>query len=316
MEEGTISTQSCRVCGAPVSSLESMTRELCERCASAQSSQQPSGSYDPWSAAPYETSVASVSPQAPPDPDHPQWGPLAATGVWFFNVAITVVIQIIAVVAWVIIARASGRDVPLTQEGMKDWLTSPPLLLLQVLSSVPAHILTLALCWAIVTGLQKRSFWDSLGWHWAGKSAVYWICVSALVVVGIVIADSILGKVIPQHETPFDELLKSSRSVRFAIAGLAVITAPLVEEIVYRGVIFGALRKHLSSWLTVLLVTVIFTGVHVPQYWGAWAGLTGLTFLSLVLGILRARTSSILPCFIVHLINNAFLSVFIILGKF
>src|SRR5262249_5094807 len=146
----------------------------------------------------------------------------------------------------------------------------------QVLSSLPAQLLTLALCWAIVTGLQKRPFWDSLGWHWAGKSAVYWIFASALVVVGIMTADALLGKVIPQRETPFDEWLRSSQSVRFAIAGLAVITAPLVEEIVYRGLIFGALRKHLSSGVTVVLVTLIFTAVHVPQYWGAWAGLTGL----------------------------------------
>src|SRR5262252_2077621 len=224
MEERTLSAQSCRICGAPVPSLESDQLALCERCAGTGTTQSATGSDEPWSGAPYDASLTSAGVEPPPDPDHPRWGPLAALAAWFFSIAVSFVIQLIAIVAWVLIARASGRDVPLTPDGMKEWLISPPLLLLQVMSSLPAQLLTLALCWAIVTGLQKRSFWESIGWHWAGKSVLYWVGVSAVVVAGIVIADSLFGKFIPQHETPFDELLKSSRSVRIAIASLAVIT--------------------------------------------------------------------------------------------
>jgi membrane protease YdiL (CAAX protease family) len=122
--------------------------------------------------------------------------------------------------------------------------------------------------------------------------------------------------VLPQsEENSFTELLKSSQRVRIAIAVLATFTAPLVEETVYRGVLFAAFRRRLGVIATVVTVTLLFAGVHVLQYWGAWVSIAGLTLLSLVLTLVRARTKSILPCVVVHTLNNAFFSVLILLNK-
>jgi membrane protease YdiL (CAAX protease family) len=51
------------------------------------------------------------------------------------------------------------------------------------------------------------------------------------------------------------------------------------------------------------------------QYRGAWVTMSGLVFLSLILTLVRARTRSVLPCVTIHLANNAFASVFILLYK-
>ena len=121
---------------------------------------------------------------------------------------------------------------------------------------------------------------------------------------------------LPESEqNAFSELLKSSQQVRIAVAVLATFTAPIVEETVYRGVLFSSLRKYLRATSTVLIVTLMFVGVHVLQYWGAWVSIAGLTLLSLTLTIVRARSKSILPCVVIHTINNAFFSVLILLNR-
>jgi len=122
--------------------------------------------------------------------------------------------------------------------------------------------------------------------------------------------------VLPQsEENSFTELLKSSAKVRIAIAVLATFTAPVVEEAVYRGVLYSGLRKTFGVAPTVLLVTLMFAGVHVLQYMGAWVSLAGLTLLSLALTLIRARTKSILPCVAIHTVNNAFFAVLIVFNK-
>jgi membrane protease YdiL (CAAX protease family) len=85
---------------------------------------------------------------------------------------------------------------------------------------------------------------------------------------------------------------------------LAVLTAPWVEEFVYRGVLFSALISRAGVRWTVIIVTALFALVHFPQYWGAWSALAGITVLSLTLTIVRAKMKSIFPCIAIHFLFN------------
>ena len=182
-----------------------------------------------------------------------------------------------------------------------------------VYSTIFAHLLTVLFCWAIVTHLRKQPFFESLGWNWAGLSPLFWLLISIAVFIGIGLVNRfVFQRFLPERETPFDQLLKSGPQVRIAIAILASFSAPLVEEIVYRGVIFGGLRKRFSAVTTVIIVTLLFAGVHVPQYLGAWASVAGLMLLSLVLTAVRAKSKSLLPCILIHFINNAIVSLVIV----
>ena len=312
------SAETCRVCGAPLDDDQVHLEELCRNCAEANATQ---GSYDAQSAAAPEMAFEPApipQQEIPPDPDCPPWGPISGISVWVLSVAAVIVIPIVAVLAWYLIQSARGAPLPnlAVRDELVAWLKSPDLLLVQVLSTIIAHALTIAICWAVVTKLGRRPFWASLGWNWAGHSVWYWVVFSACVIVGLLIVSQLLSRVLPQsEENAFNDLLKSSRSVRIAIAALATFTAPLVEETVYRGILFSALRRHLGLIATVLVVTVMFAGVHVLQYWGAWVSVAGLTLLSLALTVIRARTKSILPCVIIHTLNNAFFSVIILMNK-
>ncbi|PYT08772.1 MAG: hypothetical protein DMF60_04005 [Acidobacteria bacterium] len=311
-------SEKCRVCGVPLDEDQEYLGGMCRNCANgnatedsdvAQSAAMPITAYE---AAPIPP------PEIAPDPDLPPWGPLSGIGVWVLSVAAVIVIPIVAVLFWYLIQSARGAALPNlgAPDELKGWLTSPDLLLVQVLSTIIAHAITIAICWAVVTKLGKRPFWASLGWHWAGHSVWYWVVFSACLIVGLLMVSQLLSRVLPQSEdNAFAELLKSSRGVRIAIAALATFTAPLVEETVYRGILFSALRRYLGLIATVLIVTVMFAGVHVLQYRGAWVSVAGLTLLSLALTVIRARTKSILPCVVIHTLNNAFFSVFILLNK-
>jgi uncharacterized protein len=311
------SAETCRVCGAPLNEDHIQLDGLCRNCAEANATP---GSYDAESAAVPATTwePAQALEEIPPDPDRPSWGPMSGIAVWLLSVAAVIVIPVVAVLVWYLIQ--SARGVPLPALGVRDelleWLKSPDLLLVQVLSTIIAHAITIAICWAVVTKLGRRPFWASLGWNWAGHSVWYWLVFSACVIVGLLMVSQLLSRVLPQSEdNAFADLLKSSRQVRIAIAALATFTAPLVEETVYRGILFSALRRHLGLIATVLVVTVMFAGVHVLQYWGAWVSIAGLMLLSLTLTVIRARTKSILPCVMIHTLNNAFFAVVILLNK-
>src|SRR5262249_39622181 len=105
--------------------------------------------------------------------------------------------------------------------------------------------------------------------------------------------------------TDFEKILKLGYSVRVMIAVLAVVTAPLVEEIVYRGVLYYGIERAGGPTAAVVIVTFLFALVHVPQYWGSVATIAAILSLSFVLTMLRAWTGKLLPCVATHLVFNA-----------
>lgn len=240
------------------------------------------------------------------DPERPHWSVASGFGVWVFSIGALLGVQLVAVIAWAFLQQAAGRPVPFEdQQEFLRWIESPPVVLVSVASSVVAHVLTLGLCWAVVTSFGRRSVLEGLGWGWPGQSVV----AKVLLVLGttalMLAVFFVLERALPQsRETAFDRLLKTSQQVRVAIAFLAVFSAPIVEEVVYRGVLYSALRSKIGVVVAVLIVTMLFGAVHFLQYWGAWSSLIGVTLLSFVLTVIRAVTRSIKPCVAIHLLNN------------
>ena len=83
---------------------------------------------------------------------------------------------------------------------------------------------------------------------------------------------------------------------------LAVVQAPVCEEIVYRGVLYPALRQGLRRWPAILVSGVLFWGVH----WIYWGRVTPPNHLAA--GILFAwvydRTRSLLAPTLLHALGN------------
>ena len=153
-----------------------------------------------------------------------------------------------------------------------------------------------------VTRMGRRPFWQSLGWGWIPQFKLVHAIGLALLMIGVAVAAE---HTLPHKETDLEKFLKMGPAVRIMVAALAVVTAPLIEEIVYRGVIYSTVEGLMGKGAAVTFVTLLFALVHAPQYWGSVAALVAILSLSFVLTLLRAWTGKLLPCFATHLVYNS-----------
>lgn len=100
--------------------------------------------------------------------------------------------------------------------------------------------------------------------------------------------------------------------VRLAI-GFGALLAPFSEELFFRGVLVRAFGKR-SVVVGVIGSTIVFTGAHAMQLWGAWAGLIPICAVALVNGWLRVKSGGISQPWLVHTIYNGALSAGLYLG--
>jgi membrane protease YdiL (CAAX protease family) len=164
------------------------------------------------------------------------------------------------------------------------------------------QLVGLVAAWMFVTRMGRRPFWQSLGWGWIPQFKFVHAIGLALLMIGVAVAAE---HTLPHKETDLEKFLKMGAAVRIMVAALAVVTAPLIEEIVYRGVIYSTVESLRGKVAAVTFVTLLFALVHAPQYWGSVAALTSILSLSFVLTLLRAWTGKLLPCFATHLVYNS-----------
>ncbi|HEY0101736.1 MAG TPA: CPBP family intramembrane glutamic endopeptidase, partial [Pyrinomonadaceae bacterium] len=100
------------------------------------------------------------------------------------------------------------------------------------------------------------------------------------------------------------------------IVAMAVLTAPLVEEVVYRGVLYPALQRRIGMHLGVVGVMLVFAAIHFPQYYPNYGAISTIVVLSLTLTVIRAYTGRLLPCVVIHTIFNSASSVGILLEPY
>lgn len=228
------------------------------------------------------------------DPDNPPWGIGVGVLVWFSSVILIVIFQVLFLVPYLIVKYDAKPITP-------DMFTTPKAVLIAVLSILPAHIMTIWLVWFVVTGARRRPFKETLGWEW---SNTFGFGLSAALAVLLLIIGGVLIYFIGHSETDVDRIIKSAGAARFVLAFVAAFTAPLTEELVYRGVLYSAFKKKFGTTLGVIAVTLLFALVHVPQYKESLGVVMVILMLSFVLTMLRAKTGKILPCIIVHFIFN------------
>jgi CAAX protease family protein len=237
-------------------------------------------------------------------PDNPPWGLGLAALTWFLSVALLFLVPQIISLPYLIYHYEDTRA--LTREIL---LADKQFIFLSLLGVILVHILTIALVWAVVTQLGRYPFWSVIGWSWPPRFG-FWTSAGLGVVlfaVGGLIAWRFGGE-----PTDIDKIVLSSRLNACTTAFLATVTAPLVEELVYRGVIFAAVRRAIGMVGSVLIVMGLFTVVHVFQYWPNFGVLAAILLLSFVITLVRAHTGRLLPCYVMHLVFNGIQSLIIV----
>jgi len=83
----------------------------------------------------------------------------------------------------------------------------------------------------------------------------------------------------------------------------AVLFAPVVEELLFRGVLYGGYRRSFGHIWSFVITTSIFVLVHFPNV--APIGIIELVGLALAALWWRLRSNAIGPCIAVHFVYNA-----------
>jgi membrane protease YdiL (CAAX protease family) len=102
-----------------------------------------------------------------------------------------------------------------------------------------------------------------------------------------------------------------------ALAEIAVVT-PVVEELFFRGYLFGLYRRRKSLWMAFLASSLLFAGLHANPILSSPTQMLAVVSEALALGTLLAflylRTGSLYPGMVAHALNNGLVVTLLYLG--
>lgn len=143
-------------------------------------------------------------------------------------------------------------------------------------------------------GLTRLPSWMDILVTPAGL--IVYLIVSSLL---ILLATNVLPgfDVSQPQDTGFDQL---GLRYEYVLAFLTlVVIAPVAEEILFRGYLYGKLKKFVPVWLAIMATSILFGLVH-----GAWNLAIDTFALSVVLCLLREVTGSIWAPILLHMTKN------------
>lgn len=99
------------------------------------------------------------------------------------------------------------------------------------------------------------------------------------------------------QDVGFQNLILTSDKILAFIA--LVVLAPIAEEIIFRGWLYGKLRGRLPAWLSILLVSILFGVMH-----GQWNVAVNVFCMSVVMCLMREITGTIWSGILLHMLKN------------
>ena len=77
------------------------------------------------------------------------------------------------------------------------------------------------------------------------------------------------------------------------------MVVPFAEEILFRGYLYGKLRRVLPVWVAIIIVGLVFGGLH-----GAWNVAIDTFALNIILCYLRETTDGLWAPILLHMAKN------------
>lgn len=149
-------------------------------------------------------------------------------------------------------------------------------------------------CWL----WKRRSVAGFLGLRWPGqRHLLMWPALFAALALGI----EGLSRLSPAFDTDFmQQVVGSTTNWPLLAIGVAVL-GPLFEELLLRGLLFGALRHLYDEHVSVAITAGVFALMHL-QY--SLPIMLLILPMGIVLGYARSRSGSILVPVVLHMANN------------
>ena len=162
-------------------------------------------------------------------------------------------------VLWTIVAQLLV-GIPLSAAGFSfdDGAAS-----LAILFGVQVLTLAGALAWLAGRGALS---WRSLGpvrpaWRHAAIGIGVGIAGYVIVVLTLTVGNQLFGPVTPPSQTVLNASTRGGLVTALSVL-IAVIGAPVLEEYVFRGILFQSLRRKLGLFPALFISALVFAGVH------------------------------------------------------
>ena len=233
--------------------------------------------------------VVRPDPPAPGLRAMPLWAPLA---VLLGGVAVSLVVA--ALTAMFVLAIGADID----SDGGKDALAIFGTIG-QAIAWISFAVLAVRLAARSETGvrlgLRPTRLWPALGW-------------AALAYLGFWIGSGLITAIFGTPPTEAEQqLIKELRDERelWSLVGFAVmatLAAPLSEEVLFRGLLFGTLRSRIGLLPAALASGVLFGLIHFDA---PVQGIMLLCVFGIALCLLYEATGSLLPGIGLHALHNA-----------
>lgn len=195
------------------------------------------------------------------------------------------------------------------------WLAPDPVTEVQliILASVLALALPAALLLArrpdrrVAVGLVPAPLGE------AGRAALYLLAVLPVAgLINLVVATLLDAEEHPQSDMLLDQMALGPLAVTVV---LTVVVVPIVEELIFRGILLSALLERgprdpaRRRWAAIIASSLIFGLIHIdPQLIG------GTAVLGFAAAVLRMKSGSLWPAILLHQLNNALASVILASG--
>ena len=164
------------------------------------------------------------------------------------------------------------------------------------------YVLILTFLFLLAKFQHQRPLWKSLGWNrLTFRQFVGYLAGG----VALAAAMSLVLTLWPdKQEFPLEKLF-NSRTASFALGAFAISVAPVVEELVFRGLLFAIFERWLGSGFAVIATAVLFAGLHIPEYWHAWNHMMMILVVGLAFSLARGTSGSLTPSTILHIGYNS-----------
>jgi membrane protease YdiL (CAAX protease family) len=240
--------------------------------------------------------LADPTPVPPPQPPAPReiWRPRDVFWLLAFTPFAILAAKFAVLFGYVILRPLAGwHESP-------DAVQSETIFLLVV--QVVFYELILALLVLLARIEHQQPFWRSLGWRTPTLRQVAGYLLGGC---GLAVTVNLALWLQPDvKDFPLEKMF-DSLSASYALAAFAIAVAPLVEELVFRGVLFAVFERTVGVRFAVLGTAVLFAGLHIPEYWGAWNHAFIILLVGMVFSLARGVTGRLTPSVLLHIGYNS-----------
>lgn len=111
----------------------------------------------------------------------------------------------------------------------------------------------------------------------------------------------------PDGGSPIAQMANTGALARILLGIMIVLVAPLIEEVVFRGVMLAGFARSFGLPVAIVLCSALFVAAHMPELIRYPPGTIGIGGLALLAMWLRLQTKSVFPAMAVHAGYNGFL---------